>query len=341
MGDKTGIQWTDASCTPIRARRIETGKIGWHCEHVSTGCEFCYAEDLNNRFGNMLPFKPGHRKDVELFLDETILTAPLRWKRPRMVFMCSMTDMFADFVKDDWLNQICAMMALAKQHTFQVLTKRPERMQAFMANPLRRNEVELAAEKLRPGIGAMAPKHTLAWPLPNLWLGTSTERQEEADERIPHLLRTPAAVRFVSAEPLLGPIDLRDFMWPVHGAWPAKYRSLEEAQRAGEIITYSRQALVHADRVFLDWVIVGGESGRHARACDLGWIYDIVTQCRIAKTRVFVKQLGSAPETCAYGTSDFQPYPTRDKKGGNITEFPPDLQVREWPTTLSSLALPM
>src|ERR1043166_3823667 len=131
MAANSKIEWTDASWTPIRARNLKTGKIGWHCEHVTSGCEFCYAENMNKRLGTGLSFKPGHRKDIQIFLDETMLLAPLRWKKPRMIFVCSMTDAFADFVKDEWLDKMFAVMALCPQHTFQVLTKRPERMREW------------------------------------------------------------------------------------------------------------------------------------------------------------------------------------------------------------------
>jgi protein gp37 len=115
MGDRSNIEWTDASWTPIRARNLATGKIGWHCEHATTGCEFYYAEGMNKRLGTGLPFKPGHRADIEIFLDDEMLLAPLRWKKPRRIFVCSMTDAFADFVTDEWLDKIFAVMALCPQ----------------------------------------------------------------------------------------------------------------------------------------------------------------------------------------------------------------------------------
>ncbi|MEK9751770.1 MAG: DUF5131 family protein [Rhodospirillaceae bacterium] len=110
MGDRSRIEWTDASWTPIRARNRATGKVGWHCEHVSEGCRNCYAERWNRPYGTGLPYKPGHRADVELFLDEQLLTQPLRWRRPRRVFVCSMTDLFADFVPDEWIDRVFAVM---------------------------------------------------------------------------------------------------------------------------------------------------------------------------------------------------------------------------------------
>ncbi len=223
MGEKSAIEWTDASWTPIRARNKATGKVGWHCVHASPGCQFCYAEGLNKRLGTGLPFKPGHEKDIEIFLDEEMLLAPLRWKRPRMIFVCSMTDLFADFVPDEMIDKLFAVMALAPQHTFQVLTKRSKRMRAYMAECDGSQEWDgsafLTAWPRRMGVANAMGEISFAMnydvqlgrvhvlPLPNVWLGVSAEDQPRADERIPDLLASPAALRFVSAEPLLGPID--------------------------------------------------------------------------------------------------------------------------------------
>ncbi len=241
MGATSDIEWTNATWTPIRARNLKTGKVGWHCEHASDGCKFCYAEAMNKRLGTGLPFKPGHRKDIEIFLDTEMLTAPLRWKKPRMVFCCSMTDLFADFVKDEWINNILAVMALCPQHTFQVLTKRPERMKEYFS---------VASS--------------------NVWLGTSVERQQEADERIPLLMQTPAAVRFISAEPLLGPIDLGH-----HLGSTANHEDL---------------------RGLLNWLIVGGESGPHARPMHPQWARDLRDQCAATGVPFFFKQWGGFRE---------------------------------------------
>lgn len=165
MGDKTAIEWTDATWNPIRARNLKTGRVGWFCIHMSEGCANCYAEDWNMRLGTGLPYKPGHLKDIEIFLDEKTLEQPLRWRAPRKIFPCPMTDMFADFVKDEWIRRMVMVMADARQHTFQPLTKRPGR--------------------------AMAAFSQLPAPL-NVWLGVSVEDQATADERIPVLLATRA-----------------------------------------------------------------------------------------------------------------------------------------------------
>jgi protein gp37 len=275
MSERSAIEWTDASWNPIRARNRETGKIGWHCEHVSTGCINCYAESMNKRLGTGLPFKPGYREDIEIFLDEKMLLAPLQWKRPRKIFTGSMTDLFADFVSDEQLDKIFAVMALCPQHTFQVLTKRAERMRQYVsaarARPVGMEAMEIAfvahARDENSAVGARVTltgdiPHLEIWPLPNVWLGVSCERQEEADERIPLLLQTPAAVRFISAEPLLGPIDL-----------------------------CSNNA-TRADKGIVDWLICGGESGSRARPMYPDWARDLRAQCGLLGIPFFFKQWG-------------------------------------------------
>jgi protein gp37 len=211
MSVRRRIEWTDATWNPIRARNLKTGKVGWHCEHATTGCEFCYAEGFNKRLGTGLAFKPGHRKDIEIFLDEEMLTQPLRWKKPRMIFVCSMTDLFADFVTRRMLEVMFAVMALTPQHTYQVLTKRAARMQQYVGSLQSRWDTEAPARSAADRAAHMIANAISEWPLPNVWLGVSAERQEEAAERIPALLNTPAAIRFISAEPLLGPINLHSF----------------------------------------------------------------------------------------------------------------------------------
>lgn len=240
LGLARGVTWN-----PIRARNAATGKRGWHCEHVSEACRNCYAESLNMKAGDTggtgLPYKPGHRQEsasgragperaakAEIYLDEKTLLQPLSWRAPRGVFVASMTDIFGDWVKDEWLDRIFAVMALCPQHRFAVLTKRPKRMREYVSGnpskipflgrmPLERIHIEAAGHMEGDGgfmdeIKRVANPYSLyldrPWPLPNVWLGVTAEDQTRADERIPDLLATPAAVRFVSCEPLLGPIDL-------------------------------------------------------------------------------------------------------------------------------------
>jgi protein gp37 len=202
MGEKTGIAWTESTWTPVRARNKATSKVGWHCVHVTEGCLHCYSESMNRRLGTGLPFKPGHAKDIDLFVDEKLLTDPLRWKRGRMIFVCSMTDLFADFVPAAWIDRVFAVMALSPQHTFQCLTKRPERMREYCSDPETPQRIAQAVREFD------AARPVIAWPLPQVWLGVSAENQDAYDQRWPILAKTPASVRFVSYEPALGPLRL-------------------------------------------------------------------------------------------------------------------------------------
>jgi protein gp37 len=300
MSDRTGIEWTDATWNPIRGIR---GK--WSCVKVSPGCEHCYAEALNVRFGG-----PAYKVGAdELRLDEAILEQPLRWRRPRRIFVCSMTDLFEERSHVDWIARVFRVMAQARQHTFQVLTKRADRARDVL------NSRHFLAESDGP------------WPLRNVWLGVSAEDQQRADERIPDLLRTPAAVRWVSLEPLLGPIDLRHLV-----AAGTIFCGADALDDPGMGLFGTR----------LDWVVVGGESGPGARPCDLAWIRSVRDQCRAAGVPCFVKQLGARPVTSPEPgcDTDCKGHPIgkieggalRSRKGGDPQEWPPDLRVREWPT---------
>lgn len=292
MGDKSKIEWTEASWTPIRARNKVTGKIGWHCEHATPGCEFCYAESMNKRLGTGLPFKPGHRKDIEIFLDEKMLTQPLRWSRGRVIFVCSMTDLFADFVPDEWIDRVFAVMALAPQHTFQVLTKRAERMHRHLRNEYGALEGRIFPHWQRLGLDrfghAFKEPQRLQLPLPNVWLGVSAEDQKRADERIPHLLQTPAAVRFISAEPLLGEINLQKIALGTSDATFYGHLEIKHAAFFMDALRGVNKGAIPA----LDWIIVGGESGPNARPMHPDWARSIRDQCQAAGVRFFFKQWG-------------------------------------------------
>jgi protein gp37 len=333
MADRSKIEWTDASINPIRARNLKTGKVGWHCEHATTGCEFCYSEGFNKRLGTGLPFKPGHRKDIEIFLDEQMLTQPLRWKKPRRIFVCSMTDAFADFVTDEMLDKMFAVAALCPQHTLQFLTKRTGRMREYIGRDVDWNAVLGASltaiathDRIDAARGAEL-RHRVAdrltWPLPNVWLGVSAERQQETDERVPELLATPAAVRFLSLEPLLGPIDLK--RWVPTGSWGTYdgepvYNSkffLTKCEHCGWFgsselcheVSYGDDADVSCPscrQIFMcdevdsriAWIIAGGESGRTARPMHPDWACGLRDQCHAANVAFFFKQFGEwAPST--------------------------------------------
>lgn len=219
MADRTAIEWADATWNPIVGTR---GR--WSCVKISEGCKHCYAERLNMRFHGP-PYAAGRDR---LRLDERMLTQPLRWRRPRRIFVCSMTDLLEERVEDDWIEQIFAVMVAASQHTFLVLTKRAERMARFCQNH----------QQLTPGVDG-----ALAAPM-NIWVGISAETQERLEERIPHLLRTPAAVRFLSLEPLLGRLNVLPYL----RSWGSQLGVHGETEETKGL-------------PLIDWVIVGGESG--------------------------------------------------------------------------------
>lgn len=377
MGNKSTIEWTDASWTPIRARvkpnageiakaknytsliQIATdmaGHVGPHCERVSPGCEHCYSETNNGRClpnnGTGLPFDRRARDLVDIFIDENILQQPLKWRTPKRVFVCNQTDLFGEWVTDEMIDRVFAVMALCPQHTFQVLSKRAERMQEYLpalglrariareANALMRSNKRagdsdaLASiftwgrlKHAEPGeyVNYLAGIADRSWPLPNVWLGVSVENQEQADKRIPLLLQTPTAAGWISAEPLLDCVTLQ-FGWLNTGPGSSLHRDHNNWSERG-----------------LDWVVVGGESGPGARPFNIQWARAIVNQCRAARVPVFVKQLGANPflkieqgpidnGTVKCGSLSYEStVALRDRKGGDINEWPSDLRVREYP----------
>jgi protein gp37 len=356
MSGNSKIEWTDKTWNPLRARiredavaiaekkgygslvqiltatredgsaRVIPGKTwGYHCEAVSPGCSNCYASAMNGRtlpaWGTDLPYDRRSRDLVEVYLDEEELLKALKWKRPRKIFVCSMTDLFAEFVPDKLIRRVFAVMSAAHWHTFQILTKRADRMRI-----------------LTPGK-----------PLPNVWLGVSCEDQTTADERIPHLLRTEAAFRFVSYEPALGRVDFDSIVHrPPLDQW-TKFRSALTGQ----------DRLSSLPRIFvgptLDWIIVGGESGPGARPFNIAWARNVVEQCKVAGVAVFVKQLGPRPYDSRASEAPFEwpegrigaveafpgaekPFALahllKDRKGGFMAEWPEDLRVRQFPGKL-------
>lgn len=305
MSGTSAIEWTDATWNAIRG-----------CVKVSPGCANCYAEAFAERFRGV----PGHpyEQGFDLRLVPEKLTDPLRWTKPRRIFVNSMSDLFQDGVPDEYIDQVFAVMALSPRHTFQVLTKRADRMRAYIGVRREggRNQIVFDAMQDRARAeGRSAWGIDFTWPLPNVWLGVSVENQHFAEERIPDLLQTPAAVRFISAEPLLGPLDL-DLEWLA--PFKETDASLNRTPR-------------------LDWVIVGGESGRGARPLAVEWVRSIVKQCKSAGVPVFVKQLGASPSESRDTGQVHNPMslPTsiylKSRKGGDPSEWPADLRVREFP----------
>ena len=280
MGD-TAISWTDKTWNPV---------VG--CSIVSPGCTNCYAMKMAGRIAHMdsLSHYHGTTKIVKrntvwtgklVQAPEHILMAPLKWKKPCRIFVNSMGDLFHEDVPDEWIDKVFAVMALCPQHTFQVLTKRSKRMLEWATEMMRPTRIVQAAPSIsQVGKGLMVCNTD--WPLPNVWLGVSAEDQARADERIPDLLATPAAVRFVSAEPLLGPIDFTNFT-PAHSmSWAAS--------------TYTGNDDVERDDLFgrpvngPNWIIAGGESGPDFRPMQIEWAQAIRQQCAEAGTAFFFKQ---------------------------------------------------
>ncbi len=347
MGGKTGISWTDATWNPT---------VG--CSRVSPGCEHCYAERVAHRAmqpaheGLTTAGDKGPRWNGEVRCLPNRLEAPLRWRKPRRIFVNSMSDLFHERVPDEFIADVFTTMALAEQHTFQVLTKRPERMRSLLGNEewwmLKVGAMceYIIERRENPSPGAMMGFD--AWwggiqenlTLPNVHLGVSVEDQKRADERIPLLLQTPAAVRFLSCEPLLGPLDLVEavgcrhedgYHEPDTNAWQCRLCEHETMTEALESI---------------DWIIVGGESGPGARPCNVEWIRSIVEQCGEADVPVFVKQLGKRPLiefkdwqsisltdawTGISEESDVGEMRPIDSKGADPHGWPEDLRVQEFP----------
>jgi len=251
--------------------RSPAGKVGPHCEHVSPGCENCYSEFNGKRClpanGTGLPFDRRSRDLVEIFLDEKILMQPLHWRRPRRIFVNSQTDTWLESVPYELIDRMFGVAALCPQHSFQFLTKRAARMFLYMTALRQEGWTQgyIAEQYGRPG-RFFPTEHALPlnqsermrWPLQNVWLGISAEDQQRWDERSKWLRKTPAAVRFVSYEPALGPIDFGDLSG------------------------------IHQ-------IITGGESGRGARPSQLAWYRSTITQCRAASIACFVKQFGKRP----------------------------------------------
>lgn len=269
---KSNIEWTESTWNPI---------VG--CSIVSPGCTNCYAMKMAARTEAMgISRYDGTTSTVNGYAvwtgklaraPEATLLQPLKRKKPTTYFVNSMGDLFHEDVPDEWIDQVFAVMALCRQHTFQVLTKRAARMLDYLVS---RNGMGNAAIcKAINGIPASLGNRrgALEMPLRNVWLGVSTERQHEADERIPLLLNTPAAVRFISAEPLLGPIHLSSI----------NHRGVVGGHGA-----------IHDHGLGkLDWVIAGGESGPRARPIHPDWARSLRDQCAEAEVPFFFKQWGN------------------------------------------------
>ena len=276
----TGIVWTDETWNPV------TG-----CTKVSQGCKHCYAERDWQRLQHLPRFAGRAFTDVVCHPER--LDQPLRWSKPRRVFVNSMSDLFHDDVPDEFIDEVFAVMALATQHTFQVLTKRPERMRDYMLDPAMNNRFGMARARI---FYAHSVCDCDVWmsgqqfrPLPNVWLGVSVEDQATADERIPILLQTPAAVRWISAEPLLGPIDLTSLMY--YPCPNADDMTMDPGTGSYECCRQCEFTGIGND-IGIDWVVAGGESGPKARPSHPDWFRSLRDQCAEAGVAFLFKQWG-------------------------------------------------
>lgn len=341
MADQTHIQWTDATWNPI------TG-----CSIVSKGCTNCYAMQLAGTRLKDHPSRAGLTHEVNgnhvwtgtVRFNEQWLGQPLRWTKPRRIFVCAHGDLFHESVPDAWIDSVFDTMARARWHTFQILTKRPDRMRAYIKSvdaakwkAFWSNRLCYSAGYPKFGIAASEPQ----WPLPNVWLGVSIEDQATADDRVPLLLDTPAAIRFASAEPLLGPIDLRAVKIPpaarssiwiandiCQGLAPEPVSEMDVDALSGGIGYFTPNHMGGcaggSSLGRLNWVIVGGESGARARPMHPDWARSLRDQCAAAGVPFFFKQWGGwLPEAQKDG-SGFEWAPGQDGRAHWWKPEPPE-----------------
>jgi protein gp37 len=309
VSEKTSIEWTDATWNPIGG-----------CTRVDEGCRNCYAEIMAARFSGPGQWGDGlahivggaghrdHRWTGEVRLNATALDKPLRWRKPSRIFVNSTSDLFHEAVPDEWIDEVFAVMALCPQHTFQVLTKRPARMRKYLNQPGRVGDVLDACLAYANGPGATNPRLVedgiALLTLPNVWLGTSISDQASADLRIPVLLDCPAAVRFLSVEPMLGPVALDAVCTDDMGIYALTGTRSDGSGPSG-----------FSQGTRIDWVICGGESGPGARPMHPDWARSLRDQCAIAEVPFFFKQWG-----------EWAPLETTSDRAGLITGKTPRAQ---------------
>jgi protein gp37 len=365
MADNSLIEWTDSTWNII------TG-----CSVVSPGCTNCYAMKLAgtrlahhpSREGLTIDTKGGPVWNGQVRFNKQWLTRPLQWKRPRMIFVCAHGDLFHESVPDEWIDKAFAVMALAPQHVFQVLTKRSKRMREYMnerwqparAHKIdlgddgaldvpaetvgedRRSQIERECEPLLDQFGMVDTENDSLWtedgkckamqwqwPLPNVWLGVSTEDQQRADERVPDLRATPAAVRWVSYEPALGPIDFDELFFgrvvvrlPTNRAPPTQ--PISSADTLGDVIRTLGGTIAPMEGD-IDWLVCGGESGQGARPMHPAWARSARDQCAAAGVPFFFKQHGNwlhMPERAHLRDFAREPW---DRVASKISEVRPAL----------------
>jgi protein gp37 len=326
MGDKTKIEWTDASWNPV------TG-----CSKVSQGCKNCYAEDVADRFWerqypmvlvsngqdiNTIPVahhadyianglaRPRRFTDVQCHANR--LGNPLAWKRPRRIFVNSMSDLFHESVPFEFIDQVFAVMALARWHTFQILTKRSQRMLEYFGDtPGRDGTLQTAVRESETGMGinieremrireAMSrfssfvtdSSEPVSFPLPNVWIGVSVENQEQANARIPDLLKTPAAVHWVSCEPLLDVVDLREVRYVDDDGVECEWDALIGQHQVLNSNSMDAVTSVDDGNPRLRWVVAGFESGQHFRPAKASAAVSLRDQCEATGVAFLFKQWG-------------------------------------------------
>ncbi|AWJ85149.1 hypothetical protein TSH58p_17440 [Azospirillum sp. TSH58] len=286
MGENSKIEWCHSTFNPWRG-----------CRALSPACDNCYAKTL-------VEGRLGESFDSRTRAAGSTWKQPLSWNRKAAklgvryrVFCASLADVFDAEVPDEWRDDLFALIAATPHLDWLLLTKRPKVARDYADRAARCGEHWLADKGAPP----------VQWPLPNVWLGTTVENQAMAEARIPHLLATPAAVRFLSCEPLLGPLNISNYLWPVHGWWKGPYHSYREAKAAGAECGLKRQALVSAHARFVDWVIAGGESGPKARPSHPDWFRSLRDQCAAAGVPFLMKQWGEWAPT--------QPVPGGDLGG--------------------------
>ncbi len=248
----TKIEWADVSWNPV------TG-----CTPVSEGCKHCYAKRMAQRMRGRFGYPADDPFRVKLQYDR--IEQPLHWRKPRRIFVCSMSDIFHQEIPDVYILRIFAIASSRPEHVFMILTKRPERMLQF-------SKIDF------PKTG-----HPIRWPLPNVWIGVTAENQWRAEERIPILLRVQAAVRFVSVEPMLGPVDLTR----LDNGGEETYNALTAEIKPRKNDSYKFRT---SDTEPLSWVICGAETGPDRRFMNRGWAHSLRDQCQEASVPFFFKK---------------------------------------------------
>lgn len=325
MSQQTSIEWTDYSSNPLKYRDA-AGKIVWACAKVSAGCKNCYAETIAHRWKRGGPFSLQQIQKVTPLVDDKECRFLLRSKKlvGKRVFIGDMTDLFGDWVPFDLLDRLFAVFALRPDVTFQVLTKRPERMAEYLAAARSTDNLEEEIARLKLHLtGDYEPwffdNRPDRWPMPNVWLGASCEDQEQLNKRMPPLLECPAAVRFISAEPLLGPVDLlRVDAEGFGGPSGHKIDCIRKGYWSGGPLGFVNHSDMHDRFGPLHWVIIGCESnGRMAGRFADGYeaaAQSIIDQCAAPGVPCFHKQM-----------------PINGRVSHDPSEWKPSLRVREFP----------